>query len=102
MAECTGGTITTNGLYTVHKFTSSGTFTTPISGKVNVLVVGGGGGGGYTTVFNGGNTGGGGTYFWSTTSLNASANTGSGGGGGMNGIAPGNGGTGILKILFNQ
>lgn len=62
----------------------------------------GGGGGGYTTVFNGGNTGGGGTYFWSTTSLNASANTGSGGGGGMNGIAPGNGGTGILKILFNQ
>lgn len=62
----------------------------------------GGGGGGFSSVFNGGNTGGGGTYFWITTSLNASANTGSGGGGGMNGVAPGNGGTGILKILFNQ
>jgi hypothetical protein len=25
-ATCTGGTITTNGSYTVHTFTSSGTF----------------------------------------------------------------------------
>ncbi|NBV80048.1 MAG: hypothetical protein EBR62_09370, partial [Verrucomicrobia bacterium] len=26
-ATCTGGTVTTSGLYTIHTFTSSGTFT---------------------------------------------------------------------------
>jgi hypothetical protein len=26
-ANCTGGTVTTSGLYTIHTFTSSGTFT---------------------------------------------------------------------------
>ena len=42
----TGGTITTSGSYTIHTFTSSGTFTTGKSGNVELLVVGGGGGGG--------------------------------------------------------
>lgn len=42
----TGGTITTDGAYTVHTFTSSGTFTVTEAGGVNYLVVGGGGGGG--------------------------------------------------------
>ena len=44
----TGGTITTDGDYKVHKFTSSGTFevTTVPSAGVEYLVVGGGGGGG--------------------------------------------------------
>ena len=55
----TGGTVTTDGNFKVHKFTSSGTFqvtTLGDGGKVEYLVVGGGGGGGT----NNDNTGGGG------------------------------------------
>ena len=44
----TGGTITTDGDYTVHKFTASGTFTTDTAQDVEYLVVGGGGAGGGT------------------------------------------------------
>ena len=44
----TGGTITTDGDYTVHKFTANGTFTTDTAQDVEYLVVGGGGGGGGT------------------------------------------------------
>lgn len=45
--SATGGTITTDGDYTIHTFTSSGTFTvTSGSGDVEYLVVAGGGGGG--------------------------------------------------------
>ncbi|MFH1642595.1 MAG: LamG domain-containing protein, partial [Nanoarchaeota archaeon] len=52
----TGGTITTDGLYTVHTFYSNGTFKVPRGTlNVSVLVVAGGGGGS-----NGGNFGGGG------------------------------------------
>jgi hypothetical protein len=45
--SATGGTITTDGAYTVHTFTSSGTFTV-LSGAITaeVAVVGGGGSGG--------------------------------------------------------
>jgi len=41
----TGGTKTTSGIYTIHTFTSSGTFTPNSPGIVEVLVVAGGGGG---------------------------------------------------------
>jgi hypothetical protein len=41
-----GGTKSTINGYTVHTFTSSGTFTPTTNGRVEVLVVGGGGGGG--------------------------------------------------------
>ena len=41
----TGGTITTSGLYTIHTFTSSGTFTPAFAGTVDYLVVAGGAGG---------------------------------------------------------
>ena len=45
--SATGGTITYSGGYTIHTFTSSGTFTVNSgSGNVEYLVVGGGGGGG--------------------------------------------------------
>jgi hypothetical protein len=54
----TGGTITYSGGYTIHTFTSSGTFTPNGSGIVDVLVVAGGGGGGYS----GGAGGGAGGY----------------------------------------
>jgi hypothetical protein len=54
----TGGTKTTSGIYTIHTFTASGTFTVATAG-VEYLVVGGGGGGGGG--YSGGNwTGGGG------------------------------------------
>src|ERR1700690_537169 len=53
----TGGTITTDGAYTVHTFTAGGTFQiTSGSGNVECLVVAGGGGGGWG---NGGGPGGG-------------------------------------------
>ena len=44
----TGGTITTDGDYTIHSFTSTsgGTFTTDTAQSVDLLVVAGGGGGG--------------------------------------------------------
>lgn len=51
----TGGTVTYSGGYTIHTFTSNGTFVANGSGNVEVLVVGGGGGGGY---FGGGGAGG--------------------------------------------
>ena len=46
--DATGGTKTTSGGYTIHTFTSSGTFTPNMGGDVDYLVVAGGGGsGGY-------------------------------------------------------
>ena len=41
-----GGTSTLDGEYRVHTFTSSGTFSMPCDGLVDLLIVGGGGGGG--------------------------------------------------------
>ena len=55
----TGGTITTDGLYTVHTFTSSGTFTASRAGEVEYLVVAGGGGTGRKTYYGGGGGAGG-------------------------------------------
>jgi len=45
-SECTGGTKTPDGAYTVHKFTAGGTLTCTSSFNASVLVVGGGGSGG--------------------------------------------------------
>ncbi|OFE12889.1 hypothetical protein PHACT_06830 [Pseudohongiella acticola] len=54
----TGGTISTQGAYTVHVFNSNGTFTPPSGlSSLDVLIVGGGGGGGST--YGGGGGGGG-------------------------------------------
>ena len=60
--SATGGTITYSGIYTVHTFTSSGTFTPETAGQVEYLVVagggaagnygGGGGAGGFKTATN--------------------------------------------------
>ena len=54
----TGGTITYDGAYTIHTFTSSGTFTSPDSRNVETLVVAGGGGGGGSPLAGGGGAGG--------------------------------------------
>ena len=113
--SATGGTITTSGSYTIHTFTSSGTFTPNSSGNVEVLVVAGGGGGtgvggggagglvynaAYAvtagaitvTVGNGGavNTNGNNSVFGSITALGG----GSGGGWAINGYNGGSGGGG--------
>jgi hypothetical protein len=59
----TGGTVTTDGNYKIHTFTSSGTFTVTGVGPDNnfdYLVVGGGGGAGFTSDNRGGGGAGGG------------------------------------------
>lgn len=56
----TGGIITTDGLYTIHTFLSSGTFTPVKVGNIQVLVVAGGGGATSTGNYVAGNAGAGG------------------------------------------
>ncbi|MEK6959413.1 MAG: glycine-rich domain-containing protein [archaeon] len=53
-----GGTITTSGPYTIHTFTSNGTFTVNGDLNVEILVVAGGGGGGAADQGGGGGAGG--------------------------------------------
>ena len=59
-AKASGGTITSDGAYIYHTFTSSGTFTPTQSLTADYLVVAGGGGAGYSSSVNGTGTGGGG------------------------------------------
>ena len=96
-----GGTITTDGAYTVHKFTADGTFTTDTAQTVEYLVVAGGGGGGSctssTTVASGG---GGAGSVGGSNATNGTANTGSGGGGAGTSDNGGTGGSGIVVIRF--
>ena len=65
----TGGTITYSGAYTIHTFTTSGTFTPNRSGDVDYLVVAGGGSGGQgdSTSFAGERGGGGGAGGYRTS-----------------------------------
>ncbi|MEI7903005.1 MAG: glycine-rich domain-containing protein, partial [bacterium] len=79
MADGTGGTITHVGGYTIHTFTSSGTFTPGAAGNVEVLVVGGGGGGGSN---GGGGGGAGGVQYNSSFGVTAQAYSVTVGGGG--------------------
>ena len=92
----TGGTITTDGDYTIHSFTATGasTFTTDTAQSVDLLVVAaGGGGGGYC----GGGGGAGGyisTIGHSVTAASHSITVGVGGAGGSGGPPGGVGGNG--------
>jgi len=52
--SATGGTISSVGIYKVHTFTSSGTFTVEASGTIDICIVAGGGGGGGSTAGGGG------------------------------------------------
>lgn len=87
-----GGTISYNGPYTIHTFTSSGTFTPSFNGEVEVLVVaGGGGGGGAESNPNGGGGGGGGagglvhvTSYGVSSGVAVGVDIGAGGAGGTN------------------
>lgn len=82
LMTATGGTITTDGDYKVHTFTSSGTFEVTFgSGDAWYLVVGGGGGGGGTA---GGGAGGfrsNGTYDYPVTVGSYTVTVGAGGNG---------------------
>ena len=68
-----GGTVTTNGGYIIHRFTNVGTstFVPASSGSVEVLIVGGGGGGGGRL---GGGGGGGGVIYMPSVSVVAGTN----------------------------
>jgi|GEM_PF-3165018 len=71
----TGGTVSYSGGYTIHTFTSGGTFTANVAGNVEALVVGGGGatGGGLTgTTYHAGG-GGGQVVYNPSLALNAQA-----------------------------
>lgn len=82
-ASATGGTITVDGDYTVHTFTSSGNFINSIDLTVDSLVVAGGGGGGGTQS---GGGGGGGVIYNSSRSVTS----------GTYAVAVGAGGVGTL------
>ena len=95
----TGGTITTDGAYSVHTFNSSGTFTPPATvTSVEYLIIAGGGGGGGGAGDVGTGAGGAGGYLAnsssSVTALTPYTVTvgagGAGGGSGANGAAGGN------------
>lgn len=84
----TGGTITTNGLYTVHKFTSSGSFVPAQNLLLNdLLLLGGGGAGG--NVYGGGGGGAGGYVSSSSVSVLAQPYTVTVGAGGSSASANG-------------
>ena len=68
----TGGTLTTDGLYDVRTFTSSGTLTANKALSLEYLVVAGGGGGGGSAFGGGGGAGG----FLTATGFSVPANTG--------------------------
>lgn len=66
--SATGGTVSTDGTYKYHAFTSSGTFDADSSGVVDILIAAGGAGGGYDV---GGGGGAGGLVYASGVTLGA-------------------------------
>ena len=93
----TGGTITYDGDYTIHTFTSNGTFSTDTTLNATVLVVAGGGGGGSSGGAPGGGGGAGGLLYnntgFSISSGDYSVTVGSGGAGALNHTIHGGNGT---------
>ena len=70
-SPASGGTITTDGDYTIHTFTSDGTFVAGATANADILLVAGGGGGSSSGGFEGG--GGGGGYLEGTKSVSAAS-----------------------------
>jgi len=98
--SATGGTITYSGGYTIHTFTSSGTFTVSSgSGNVEVLVVAGGGGGG--SDMGGGGGGGGVTYnsAYAVTPTGYTVTVGGGGAGAPAGVSQVRGYSGANSVF---
>lgn len=90
-----GNTIATSGIYTVHTFTSSGTFTPGNIMTVDYLVIagGGGGGGGNSATFSGAGGGAGG-FLTGSLAVTATPLTVTVGGGGNGGPTSGSGSAG--------
>jgi len=106
--NATGGTITTSNGYTIHTFTSSGTFVSPDNKNVEVLVAAGGGGGGQ--VSGGGGAGGliyygsesprtGISYGVTSGSVSVTIGNGGAGGAGYGNSSPSNGGNSSFGSL---
>jgi len=95
-----GGTITNSGSYTIHAFTSSGSFTLSSTKSVDILVVAGGGPGGY--LYGGG--GGGGGLIWQTGQTLAAdtytVTVGAGGTNGGGGTSPANGNSSSFGSVY--
>ena len=90
--DATGGTITHSGGYTIHTFTSSGTFTPNGAGDVEYLVVAGGGGGS-SGRGGGGGAGGMRSGTLSITAGDKTVTVGAGGAGGTAGFGYGSSGS---------
>ena len=95
----TGGTITTDGSYTIHKFTADGTLATDTAQDYEVLIVGGGGGGGRQ--YGGGGGAGGLIYIdgYAVTAASHSVTVGDGGAGATS--ASGGGSNGEDSVFMN-
>ena len=92
-----GNTVTTDGLYTVRTFTSSGTLAVTggtITGAQVLVVGGGGGGGGGAQAQSYGNGGNAGQYLTGSENLTGTMGVTVGGGGTAGGTYPTSGGTG--------
>jgi len=80
LRNASGGAITISGGFVIHRFDTSGTFSSTFNGPVEVLIVGGGGGGGFNI---GGGGGGGGVIYmpavYVTSGTNYSVVVGAGG-----------------------
>ena len=93
MLSATGGTISYSGSYTIHTFTTLGTFTPYSDGKIDVLVVAGGGSGGGAGYNDGAGGGGaGGVVYAAALSISAGSYSVVVGGGGA-GVGAGTQGT---------
>lgn len=95
--SATGGTKSTFSTYTIHTYTSSGSFTVNSNVVCNIWIIGGGGGGGS---FYCGGGGGGGAAKDFTTTVSAGTYTvtvGSGGSGGTSAGAGSSGGTSVIS-----
>ena len=73
----TGGTVSYDGNYTIHTFTTSGTLEVTTGGPVTILVVAGGGGGGsgVPTSYQGGGGGAGGLIYVASEELTTGSKT---------------------------
>ncbi|MFA5129652.1 MAG: glycine-rich domain-containing protein [Patescibacteria group bacterium] len=102
IATSTGGTITTDGTYWIHTFTTNGTFTPSEAISVDALVVGGGGSGGSDPAAykGGGGGGGGGVVYTAAHAVTAQAYSVTvGNGGSSNGTVGGVGGHGVTSTF---
>lgn len=103
--DASGGTVTTDGDYKIHTFTSSGTFVVTTGGDVSCLIVGGGSGsGGPNTTYGWSGGGGGGQVKEQNITVSATSydvSIGAGGSGGNSGYYGQQGGTSSIGSVIS-